>query len=413
MSGKKSVYDKFDNTCRQVVIRASAATMDAEIDCIYPEAFIIGILLSGANDVTSILLDLDVDLEKCLKTFKGMLIEKKEPGSRKVVNYDDLKKSKEVIRACETANRISIDLNSEEIKVQHIFMSLLQISEDIEKVFKEEGFDISNFLSNIDLTTPRSTARAVAGTGAHISKVSKKNKALKTFCTDVTQQAKDNELDPIISREREIEIAITILCRRVKNNPILLGKPGVGKTAIVEGIAQRIVSGTVPKQLLKYKIYSLSLSSVVAGTKYRGEFEERLQALVDEIQNNPECILFIDEIHTLVGAGGAGSALDASNILKPFLARGTLKCIGATTLEDYKKHFQTDGALVRRFQQILVEEPDIDQMHKILNGVKHKFEKYHDCIISEDAIDAMVTLSDRYMSNKNFPDILIVYLILA
>ncbi len=228
---------------------------------------------------------------------------------------------------------------------------------------------------------------------------------LANFCIDVTQQAKKNELDPIIAREKEIEMAITILCRRQKNNPILLGDPGVGKTAIVEGLSQRIVSGTVPKQLIGHKVYSLSLSSLVAGTKYRGEFEERIQALIREIQEATDCILFIDEIHTLIGAGSAaGGALDASNILKPFLARSDLRCIGATTLDDYKKYFQKDGALARRFQQIIVEEPDKDQMKQILSGIKPRLEEYHKCIISDDSIDAVILLSDRYLKDRNFPD---------
>jgi ATP-dependent Clp protease ATP-binding subunit ClpA len=208
-----------------------------------------------------------------------------------------------------------------------------------------------------------------------------------------------------LARDKEIESSITILCRRGKNNPILIGDPGVGKTAIVEGISQRIVGGTIPKQLIGCKLYSLNLSSLVAGTKYRGEFEERIHALIKEIQNCTNCILFIDEIHTLVGAGSAsGGSLDASNILKPFLARSDLRCIGATTLDDFKKYFQKDGALERRFQQVMVEEPTKDQMHQILVGIKYKFEEYHGCIITDDAIDSVINLCSRYLPDRNFPD---------
>lgn len=397
----KKLYERFDKTVSQVVVYAKAASINAKVDCIYPESFMIGILTTGVNPVTSVLVDMDVDLEKCLKLLKEELLKKKVNNEVKgEINYEDLTISKQTLEVCKNANKIRTEtFPSENIGVHHIFISLLKISEFVQKIFSKENVTsdkfISTFKENDYLVEAGETKKtSKSGTGS-----------LESFCINVTRQAENNELDPIISREKEIETAITILCRRNKNNPILLGAPGVGKTAIVEGLAQRIVSGTVPRHLIGSKVYSLSLSSLVAGTKFRGEFEERIQGLVNEIQKSKDCILFIDEIHTLIGAGSAsGGALDASNILKPFLARSDLRCIGATTLDEYKKYFSKDGALARRFQQIMIEEPTKEQMKQILAGIKPKFEEYHKCIITSDAIDAVITLSDRYLKDRNFPD---------
>lgn len=397
----KKLYERFDKTVSQVVVYAKAASINAKVDCIYPESFMIGILTTGVNPVTSVLVDMNVDLEKCLKLLKEELLKKKVNNEVKgEINYEDLTISKQTLEVCKNANKIRTEtFPSENIGVHHVFISLLKISDFIQKIFSKENVTSEKFISafkeNDSLVEAGDTKKtSKGGTGS-----------LESFCINVTRQAENNELDPIISREKEIETAITILCRRNKNNPILLGAPGVGKTAIVEGLAQRIVSGTVPKHLIGSKVYSLSLSSLVAGTKFRGEFEERIQGLVNEIQKSKDCILFIDEIHTLIGAGSAsGGALDASNILKPFLARSDLRCIGATTLDEYKKYFSKDGALARRFQQIMVEEPTKEQMKQILAGIKPKFEEYHKCIITSDAIDSVITLSDRYLKDRNFPD---------
>jgi len=397
----KKLYDRFDKTVSQVVVYAKAASINAKVDCIYPESFMIGVLTTGVNSVTSTLVEMNVDLEKCLKLLKEELLKKKTNNEVKgEINYEDLTISKQTLEICRNANKIRTDtFPSENIGVHHIFISLLKMSDFIQKIFIKENVTVDSFIESFK----ENDSMVEAGETKRTSKNG--SSALEAFCINVTSQAENNELDPIISREKEIETAITILCRRNKNNPILLGAPGVGKTAIVEGLAQRIVSGTVPKHLMGCKVYSLSLSSLVAGTKFRGEFEERIQGLVNEIQKSKDCILFIDEIHTLIGAGSAsGGALDASNILKPFLARSDLRCIGATTLDEYKKYFSKDGALARRFQQIMVEEPNKDQMRQILSGIKPKFEEYHKCIITSDAIDSVISLSDRYLKDRNFPD---------
>jgi ATP-dependent Clp protease ATP-binding subunit ClpC len=401
----RRLYDKFDKTLSQAIVYAQAASIEAKIDCIYPESFMVGILTIGANEVTSTLVRSDVNLEGCLASLKEELIKKRDNNEVKGdINYDDLKLSKQVVEACKNANKIRTDiLRADYIGVHHVFMALLRISDFLKNLFEKEGVTSEKFAENF-LANVAVEGELVGGPKQQISSKSS-NSALSAFCVDITKLAKENKLDPILARENEINTAITILCRRTKNNPILLGEPGVGKTAIVEGLAQRVISGTVPKLLLGSKVYSLSLSSLVAGTKYRGEFEERIQSLINEIQNTTDCILFIDEIHTLVGAGSAaGNALDASNILKPFLARSDLRCIGATTLDDYKKYFLKDGALARRFQQIMVEEPNKDQMKQILAGIKPKYEEYHKCIITADALDAVINLSDRYLKDRNFPD---------
>ncbi len=228
--------------------------------------------------------------------------------------------------------------------------------------------------------------------------------ALQTFGRDLTKLARDGKLDPVIGRDKEIERVTQILCRRKKNNPVLLGEPGVGKTAIVEGLAQKIVSGGAPEILKDKKLIMIDLPSMVAGTKYRGEFEQRVKVVLDEIKNSRNIIIFIDEIHTLVGAGGAEGAIDASNILKPPLSRGEIQCIGATTLDEYRKYIEKDGALERRFQPVMVNPATVDETVEILKGLKEKYESHHNLKISDEAIEAAAVMSERYISGRFLPD---------
>jgi len=227
---------------------------------------------------------------------------------------------------------------------------------------------------------------------------------INQFGEDLTQMAADGKLDPIIGREDEVERICQILSRRKKNNPIILGDPGVGKTALVEAIAQRIVDKEVAMTLLDKKIISLNISNIVAGTKYRGEFEERMKNIVNELKSNKDVIVFIDEIHTIVGAGGVSGSLDASNILKPALARGQVQCIGATTLDEYRENIEDDGALTRRFQEVFIDPPSIEDSIEILNRIKDSYEKYHSVVYDQDAIEACVKLSDRYITQRELPD---------
>jgi ATP-dependent Clp protease ATP-binding subunit ClpC len=231
-----------------------------------------------------------------------------------------------------------------------------------------------------------------------------KTPVLDNFGRDITKLAESGSLDPIVGREQEIERVSQILSRRKKNNPILIGEPGVGKTAIVEGLALRIVQRKVSRVLFDKRVVSLDLAALVAGTKYRGQFEERMKAIMNELEKNRDVILFIDEIHTIVGAGGASGSLDASNIFKPALARGELQCIGASTLDEYRMYIEKDGALDRRFQKVMVEPPTVDETIQILNNIKPRYEEYHNVSYSQDAIDACVKLSDRYMTDRLLPD---------
>lgn len=228
--------------------------------------------------------------------------------------------------------------------------------------------------------------------------------AIAQYCKDLTEEAEEGRLDPVIGREEEIFRLMQILSRRTKNNPCLTGEPGVGKTAILEGLAQRLASGMVPESMKGKRIYSLDLPALIAGSKYRGEFEERMKRLIAEVEGNPDIILFMDELHTMIGAGGSEGAMDASNILKPALARGNLKLIGATTISEYRKYIEKDAALERRFQPITVEEPTKEQCLLILNGLKNKYENHHRVVISDAALEAAVQMSERYITDRNLPD---------
>ncbi|RMG40113.1 MAG: ATP-dependent Clp protease ATP-binding subunit, partial [Methanobacteriota archaeon] len=231
-----------------------------------------------------------------------------------------------------------------------------------------------------------------------------KTPVLDNFGRDLTKLAAEDKLDPVIGREKEIERVAQVLSRRKKNNPVLIGEPGVGKTAIAEGLALKIVARKVPRILQDKRVVTLDLAGLVAGTKYRGQFEERMKALMNELEKATDVILFIDELHTIVGAGGASGSLDASNMFKPALARGDIQCIGATTLDEYRKYIETDGALDRRFQKVMVEPPSVDETIEILNFIKFKYEEHHHVRYSEDAIRSAVKLSDRYITDRYLPD---------
>src|SRR5438045_9050847 len=236
------------------------------------------------------------------------------------------------------------------------------------------------------------------------SKSKSKTPALDSFGRDLTELARQGKLDPVIGRANEIERVIQVLSRRTKNNPVLLGEAGVGKTAIVEGFAQRVIDGSVPELLRERRIVVLDLAMMVAGTKYRGQFEERIKAVMNEVRRAKNTILFIDELHTLVGAGGAEGAIDASNVLKPALARGEIQCIGATTLDEYRKYIEKDGALERRFQQIIVNPPSKDEAVEILKGLRDRYEAHHRVQIKDEALEQAVELSDRYITGRCLPD---------
>jgi ATP-dependent Clp protease ATP-binding subunit ClpC len=392
----RRIYERMDKKVLQSFVEAKLVSQKAGLNFVHTESFIVGILISASDDITVPLIDMGVDINRCTELIANNLEAYFEEDT-KSYSLDSVKASKAVLDVCQRAHELSLQMRSKYIGTWHVFVSLLEKDQKSKAIMESQGFSFDDFMRMPNNRRSKPAPKA--------KKATKPANSLKTYCSNVTELARQSKLDPIIARDKEIEEAVTILCRRSKNNPMFIGEPGVGKTAVVEGIAQRIASGAVPKKLQGCTLYSLSLSNLVAGTKYRGEFEERIQELIEEIKSDDKCIIFIDEIHTIVGAGSAaGGSMDASNILKPFLARGEIRCIGATTNEDYKKYFEKDGALVRRFQQIPISEPDEEQVAKILYGVRMKLEEFHKCTISDDAIDAAISLSGRYMPSKNFPD---------
>jgi len=297
-------------------------------------------------------------------------------------------------KVLENAVMDSRDNNDGEVTIEHLFFAMLEEGEGIAiRILIGMGIDVENLYDDFSSSLIRKC------------KKSKKKKLLiYDLGTDITNEAKEGKLDPVFGREKEVKRVMEILCRRTKNNPILIGEAGVGKTAIVEELSRLIANEEVPNNLLGKKVISLDMATMVAGTKYRGEFEERMKKIIKEISDNTDIILFIDEIHTLVGAGGAEGAIDASNILKPALARGKIRCIGATTTEEYKKFIEKDAALERRFQKVYVNEPSMEETKEILVNIKEIYEKYHNVVINNDVIDSILSLSEKYIFDRNRPD---------
>lgn len=291
------------------------------------------------------------------------------------------------------------------IGTEHLLLGLIREGEGVAaRVLENLGVDLNKVRSNVIRMLGETRGSSGAGTGSSSGGGRSKTPTLDEFSQDLTLAAEELRLDPVVGREKEIERVIQILGRRSKNNPVLIGEPGVGKTAIAEGLAQRIVNGDAPEMLNDKKIIQLDIGLLVAGTKYRGEFEERLKKVMDEIRQANNIILVIDELHTLIGAGAAEGAIDAANILKPALSRGEIQCIGATTISEYRKHIEKDAALERRFQPVMVEEPSIAETIEILKGIREKYEQHHKLTITDDAIDAAANLSNRYISDRFLPD---------
>ena len=299
-------------------------------------------------------------------------------------------------KALEKATRLAKDMGDQYISLEHILLGLLDNRDQVAQLLKDSGL------------TEKETKEAIAelrkGSKVNSHSAEESYDAGGRYALNLNERARNGKLDPVIGRDDEIRRVLQILSRRTKNNPILIGEPGVGKTAVIEGLAQKIASGDVPEPLKTKRLVSVDLSSMVAGAKYRGEFEERLKKVVNEVLAAKNVILFIDEFHTIVGAGSAEGSMDASNILKPFLARGELQLIGATTLKEYKKYIEKDAALERRFQPVTVGEPTVEETVEILKGIRDKYEAHHSVTITDDALKAAATLSSRYITDRFLPD---------
>lgn len=361
------------------------------------EHILLGLVRQQTGMAAQALLESGVDAGKLYEMIRDMIVTPDFLAVREREGYTP-RAQKILDEAQETAERYLAD----QIGTEHILIALIREGNNSAvRLLQSLGVNPQKVYMDLlvalgmDSTMMKEEAAAKSSAPA---------KMLKQYSRDMTQLAQQGKLDPVIGREDEITRVIQILSRRTKNNPCLIGEPGVGKTAIVEGLAQRIVSGNVPQTMENKRVMTLDLSGMVAGSKYRGEFEERIKRLMKEVISDGNIILFLDEIHTIIGAGGAEGAIDASNILKPSLARGELQLIGATTIEEYRKHIERDAALERRFQTVMVEEPGILEAIQIVSGVKHKYEEHHHVTISPEAVEASVKLSARYINDRNLPD---------
>ncbi len=365
-------------------------------DYIGPEHYLLGIIRKGDGLAIQTLMNLDVDLEDIKLELERMVEVGKGPTVGLFSPNADAK------RVLETSKQIANDMKHGWVGTEHLLLALIKEDQTLaSKCLRQFGVDFDKARKEV-LQVIEGSSGGAAKNKESFEK--SKTPALDMFGRDLTQLARETKLDPVIGREDEIERILQILCRRTKNNPILLGEPGVGKTAIVEGLAQKIVNEDIPELLKNRRLLSLDLAAIVAGTKYRGQFEERLKAIMQEIRRNPDVLIFIDELHTLIGAGAAEGAIDASNMLKPALSRGEIQCIGATTLEEYRKYIEKDGALERRFQPITIDPPNIEQTKAILRGLRSRYEQHHNVIISDEAIDQAAILSDRYVTDRYLPD---------
>ena len=373
---------------------------------------LLGVLKRNDGVGIDVLQSLDVNLGK-LKTSL-----EKELGKCKIVITTNIPLSKNSEKVLKVTYLESKLYKSEKIGSEHLILSILRDEENEgTKCLRQQNInydtfrkELDSFISGVDSKdieiniSSKSTGKSSKSKATNSNVIKSKTPVLDNFGRDLTKFAYENKLDPVIGRENEIERVVQVLARRKKNNPVLIGEPGVGKTAIIEGLALRIVERKVPRSLMDKRVVTLDLGSMVAGTKYRGQFEERMKAVVQELEKNADVILFIDELHTLVGAGGASGSLDAANMLKPALARGEIQCIGATTLNEYREHIEKDGALDRRFQKILVEPPTTEQTIDIIRKVKDKYEDHHGVKYTDDAIVSCVKFSERYITDRFLPD---------
>jgi ATP-dependent Clp protease ATP-binding subunit ClpC len=406
------MFDKFTNRAKQVIKLAKKEAQRLNHNYLGTEHVLLGLLKLGQGIAVNVLRNFNLDYDTVRSE-----VERLVGFGPEIQVYGDPALTGKVKKVFEFANEEAAALNHNYVGTEHLLLALLrqsdgvaaQVLENLNVSLKEVRKEVLKELETFNLQLPpMGMSGGTPPTGKPPEKAASptgdKTPALKAYGHDLTELCREGKLDPVIGRKEEVERLILILCRRRKNNPVLIGEAGVGKTAIVEGLAHAIVKGEVPDNLSKKKLISLDLTLMIAGTKYRGQFEERIKAVMDEIKKHGNILLFIDELHTIVGAGAAEGAIDASNILKPALSRGEIQCIGATTLDEYRKHIEKDAALERRFQKILVAPPSIDEAISILMGLKTKYEEHHKCIYTDAAIKSAVILSDRYLTGRFLPD---------
>ncbi|MEP6684459.1 MAG: ATP-dependent Clp protease ATP-binding subunit [Parafilimonas sp.] len=411
--------NNFSAQVKEIISYSREEALRLGNDFIGTEHLLLGLIRDGENTAIKILKQLNVDLYELRKEVELAIRDK---TGKNIANINSLPLTKQAEKVIRVTVLEAKALKSPLVETEHLMLSILKNKENIAtQILNQYDVDYDLFKTELGVVRsnePRSEYtegedddfedERKQGYSSQQKKAAgnakSKTPVLDNFGRDITKLAETGALDPIVGREKEIERVSQILSRRKKNNPILIGEPGVGKTAIVEGLALRIVQRKVSRVLYDKRVISLDLAALVAGTKYRGQFEERMKAIMNELEKNRDVILFIDEIHTIVGAGGASGSLDASNIFKPALSRGELQCIGASTLDEYRMYIEKDGALDRRFQKVIVEPPTVEETIQILNNIKPRYEDYHNVIYSDEAIDACVKLSDRYMTDRLLPD---------
>jgi len=404
------MYERFTDRARKVMQLANQEAQRFNHEYIGTEHILLGLIKEGSGVAANVLKNLDIDLRKI-----RLEVEKLVQSGPDMVTMGKLPQTPRAKKVIEYSMEEARNLGHNYVGTEHILLGLLREQEGVAaQVLMNLGLkleevreEVLNLLGH-GMEGGEGSERAGGmggGPGGESQRGNKsKTPALDSFGRDLTELARQGKLDPVIGREKEIERTMQILGRRTKNNPVLLGEAGVGKTAIVEGFAQRVVEGNVPELLMDRRIVVLDLAMMVAGTKYRGQFEERIKAVMNEVRRAKNTILFIDELHTLVGAGGAEGAIDASNVLKPALARGEIQCIGATTMDEYRKYIEKDAALARRFQEIIVEPSTKEEAVAILKGLRDRYEKHHHVRITDDAVASAVELSSRYISGRCLPD---------
>lgn len=390
------MFGRFTKRAQRVLHLAREEAQRMNYPYVGTEHLFLGLIREGEGVAARVLAELGIDADKVRQAVQQVVEPVEAPGILEITLTPRAKRVLEL--AVDEARRLGHNY----VGTEHLLLGLIREGEGVAaQVLASMGADLERTREKVlQLLGGVTAGGAAAGAGQR----GRATPTLNQFGRDLTQLAREGKLDPVVGREKEIERVIQILSRRTKNNPVLIGDPGVGKTAIVEGLAQRIAEGNVPEVLTNKRVVALDLASVVAGTKYRGEFEERLKRIVDEIRGAGNIIVFIDEMHTLIGAGAAEGAIDAANILKPALARGELQTIGATTLDEYRKHVERDPALERRFQPIMVNEPTVEETIAILKGLRDKYEAHHRVRITDEALNAAARLSDRYITDRYLPD---------